>query len=80
MFRSKEKGDLGFMNFECFNQAFLAKQGWRLITSPDSLCAKTLRARYYKNTNFLIASCPKRASFTWRSIIHGRDLLKKGLV
>jgi hypothetical protein len=39
MCRSKEKGGLGFRNFECFNQAFLAKRGWRLITSPDSLCA-----------------------------------------
>jgi hypothetical protein len=80
MCRSKEKGGLGFRNFECFNQAFLAKQGWRLITSPNSLCAKTLRARYFKNSDFLRASCPKRASFTWRSIIYGRELLKKGLV
>ena len=26
------------------------------------------------------ASCPKRASYTWQSIIHGRELLKHGLL
>ena len=24
------------------------------------------------------AGCPKRASYTWKSILHGRDLLKEG--
>jgi hypothetical protein len=63
-----------------FNQAFLANQGWRLLTEPDSLCARVLKACYFKENNFLSATCPKRASYTWRSIIKGRDLLREGLV
>jgi hypothetical protein len=71
---------MGFRNHHDFNQALLAKQAWRQVTTPNSLCARVLRARYYKNGDFLEASCPKQASFTWRSIIFGRDLLKEGLI
>jgi hypothetical protein len=80
MCQSKSNGGAGFRDFECFSQAFLAKQGWRLLTDKESLCAKVLKARYHKSTDFWQATCPKRASFTWRSIIHGRDLLKAGLI
>jgi hypothetical protein len=50
------------------------------ITDTESLCAKVLKARYHKSTDFLQSTCPKRAAFTWRSIIHGRELLKDGLI
>jgi hypothetical protein len=80
MCKSKEKGGLGFRDFECFNQDFLAKQGWRLLTAPKSLCVRVLKARYFRNCDFMSAPCPKRASYTWRGIIHGRDLLKAGLI
>jgi hypothetical protein len=80
MCRSKSDGGLGFRDYKVFNQALLAKQGWRLVTDPNSLCARVLKARYYKNGDFMEAKCPKRASFTWRGILHGRELLRKGLI
>jgi hypothetical protein len=80
MCKSKQTGGLGFRDFECFNKAFLAKQGWRLLVDPDSLCARVLKARDFKGTDFLQAPCPKRSSFTWWSILHGRDLLQEGLI
>jgi hypothetical protein len=65
---------------EDFNQVLLARQDWRMIASPNSLCSTVLCVRYLKDGDFMFASCPIRASFTWRSIFHGRDLLKEGLI
>jgi hypothetical protein len=80
MCQPKCVGGMGFRNFEAFNLALLAKQAWRILTVPTSLCAQVLKARYFKHSDLLHAGCPGRGSFTWRSILHGRDLLKRGLI
>uniref|UniRef100_J3L042 RNase H type-1 domain-containing protein n=1 Tax=Oryza brachyantha TaxID=4533 RepID=J3L042_ORYBR len=72
-------GGMGFRDFVLFNQAMLGKQGWRLVTDPDSLCSRVLKGRYFPTTSFWDAAKPRSASFTWRSILFGRDLLKKGV-
>jgi hypothetical protein len=71
---------MGFRDFSLFNQAMLGKQGWRLLMRPGSLCAKVLRGKYYPNGDFLTATKKRRSSEMWRSILHGRDVLKKGLI
>jgi hypothetical protein len=60
--------------------AMLAKQGWRLIQNPDSLCAKILKAKYYREGQVLYAKPRTGMSYTWRSILRGLELLKKGVV
>ena len=75
----KALGGLGFRDMELFNQAMLARQGWRLLTDPTSLCARVLKGRYFHDCSFWNASKPRSASYTWRSILFGRDLLKQGV-
>lgn len=80
MCASKRTGGMGFRNFEIFNQSLLAKQPWRLLTDPSSLCSRVLKWRYFRNVDFMCATCPRRGSFTWRSILFGRELLKQGII
>lgn len=73
-------GGLGFRDLRLFNQALLARQAWRLIQFPDSLCARVLKARYYPSCELIDAVHQQTCSPTWRSIESGLELLKKGLV
>ncbi|XP_060962319.1 uncharacterized protein LOC115696532 [Cannabis sativa] len=78
--QSKFLGGMGFRSFVCHNQAFLAKQAWRVFSMPNSLLAKLLKAKYFSHNSFLEASKGHCASFTWRSLLWGGDLLKRGLI
>ena len=76
--RSKSKGGLGFRDFQIFNQALLARQAWRLVEFPDSLCARVMKAVYYPNGDLCDTAFPAHTSPVWRSIMFGLELLKKG--
>ena len=80
MCMSKQDGGMGFRDMEAFNQALLAKQAWRILQVPSSLCAWVLKSRYFKDGSILNATCPSGGSYTFRSIVHGRDLLLEGLI
>jgi hypothetical protein len=43
------RGGMGFRDLQLFHLALLGKQGWRLITAPNSLCAQVLSSWYYPN-------------------------------
>ncbi|XP_010424774.1 PREDICTED: uncharacterized protein LOC104709936 [Camelina sativa] len=76
----KYAGGLGFRDVEQFNDALLAKIGWRLLNEPNSLLAKVLLNKYCNSSTFLTcSSSPRVASHGWRRILVGRDLLTKGL-
>ena len=71
---------MGFRDFELFNLALLGKHGWRLMTHPDSLCARVLKGKYFHNCSFMDATAPRSASATWKAIIAGRVALEQGLI
>jgi hypothetical protein len=75
----KSLGGMGFRDFVIFNQAMLGRQCWRVLTEPDSLCARVLKGRYFPNSDFWSAARPRSASYTWRNILFGRELLVKGV-
>ncbi|KAH1107407.1 hypothetical protein J1N35_011175 [Gossypium stocksii] len=58
---------------------FDSNWGWRLITYPNSLLARVLKAKYYPSTDFLNARLRNLPSLTWRNIWSARGLLEKGL-
>ena len=80
MTKPKRDGGIGFRDMHLFNQALLARQGWRLIQNPTSLCARVLKSKYYPNGNLLDTVFPSDASPFWRGIEFGLELLKKGLI
>ena len=53
MMLPKAMGGIGFRDMRAFNQVLLAKQAWRLIVKPNSLCAHLLKARYFPNGNLV---------------------------
>lgn len=73
-------GGLGFKDLRLFNQALLARQAWRLVQFPESLCAKLLKARYCPRGNIVDTAFCTNSSPTWQSILHGLELLKKGII
>ena len=75
----KVLGGMRFHDLGLLDQVMLAKQGWRLLIVPDSLCARVLKGRYFPNSDFWLATKPRGASYTWRSLLHGRDLLLHGV-
>uniref|UniRef100_A0A453CKR4 Uncharacterized protein n=2 Tax=Aegilops tauschii subsp. strangulata TaxID=200361 RepID=A0A453CKR4_AEGTS len=76
----KRDGGMGFRDPEAFNQALLAKQAWRILSAPSSLVARVLKARYFQDSSILTTTYPSNASYTFQSLLHGRDLLREGLV
>ena len=52
---AKEVGGMGLKEIRKFNQALLAKQVWRMIDNPDSLCHKVFKARFFPNCSILEA-------------------------
>jgi hypothetical protein len=43
---AKMEGGLGFRDFKSFNMAMVAKQGWKIMTRPETLVAKIFKARW----------------------------------
>lgn len=68
---AKSEGGIGFRNFRAMNEALLARQGWRLLMTPQSFWAR--KWLYFSNSLFLNALRGHRASWAWMIITWERD-------
>jgi hypothetical protein len=80
MLRPKSYGGIGFRDMRLFNQALLARQAWRLLQFPNTLCAQVLKAKYYPNGFLIDTVFSGNGSSTWQAIEHGLQLLKQGVI
>ena len=70
---------MGFKDLAVFNDALLVKQAWRLLHNKDSLFYRVFKSKFFPNCSVLDAKDNPGGSFAWRSILRGRDVLKKGV-
>ncbi|KAM7492010.1 hypothetical protein LguiA_034931 [Lonicera macranthoides] len=56
----------------------LAKQTWRFVTNPSSLCSRTFKARYFPKSDFFGADLGHNLSYAWRSIVSTKSVILAG--
>ena len=69
---------MGFKDLALFNNALLAKQTWRLLHDTDSLFYRVFKAKIFPHSTIMEAKNPANASYAWKSILKGRDVIKRG--
>jgi hypothetical protein len=47
----KALGGMGFRDLHSFNLAMIAKQGWNIMTKPQTLVARLFKAMYFPNSS-----------------------------
>lgn len=75
----KENGGMGFQDLCGFNLAMMAKQGWNILSNPNTVVAKLLKAKNYPKGDFMEASVGHNSSNAWRRICVSRAVLSEGL-
>ncbi|KAL0427103.1 UNVERIFIED_CONTAM: hypothetical protein Slati_2885100 [Sesamum latifolium] len=74
----KAQGGMGSRDLQAFNLAMLSKQVWRLISFPNSLFSKVLRAGYFSDGKILSAKSVQNLSYTWRSMQTAIEIVRGG--
>ena len=76
---NRREGGIGLKKFSIINQSMLAKQFWRISHNPESLLAKTFKAKYFPRCSIHDSSPKPHHSWFWRNIIkQGNPKLREG--
>lgn len=78
--KPKIQGGMGFKDLSRFNDTLLAKQTWRLLHDKTSLFYRVFKAKFFPNCIIMEAANPNSASYAWRSILRGREVIKQGAI
>ena len=73
----KLEGGLRFREIEQLNDALLARISWKILHFFNSLLARVLLGKYCHDQTFLKVSTSSFCSHGWRSILAGREILKR---
>lgn len=73
----KSFGSMGFKNLKALNMAMIGKQAWKLVTSPNSLITKLLKAKYYPRSDYFGASVSHNPSYVWRGLWRVKDMVRR---
>nr|ABN08840.1 RNA-directed DNA polymerase, putative [Medicago truncatula] len=57
---------MGFKGLKAFNMAMVGKQAWKLVSSPESLITRLLKAKYFPRSGYFGASIGHNPSYVWR--------------
>ena len=75
----KNTGGLGFKDLQGFNKALLGKQIWRLLTCPNLLMSKVMKAKYYHKESFLSCQVKDNSYRIWKSLMGAREEVQRGV-
>lgn len=66
------------LNLHLVNKAFLLKLAWRLVSDKDCLWAKTIKGKYFPNSNIWNLAEPKAYhSSSWKNIYKTTKILRE---
>lgn len=69
---------MGFKDLSLFNDALLAKQTWRLLHDTNSLFYRVFKAKLFPNLSVMEATNLANALYAWKSLMQGREVIKRG--
>ena len=78
--KTKSQGGLGFKDLSHFNDALLTKQTWCLLHDKTSLFYRVFKAKFFPNCSVMEATTPSSAFYAWKSIIRGREVIRRGAI
>ncbi|XP_075654720.1 uncharacterized protein LOC142624873 [Castanea sativa] len=78
--QDKDQGGMGFKDLTMFNEAMLVKLAWRLLHNDNSLFSRVFNARFFLRGTILETKDSSSASYAWKSILKGRDVILKGAI
>ena len=76
--KPKSQGGMGFKDLCQFNDELLAKKTWRLLHDKNSLFYRVFKVKFFPNNLVMEASSPSSASYAWKSILRGREVIQRG--
>ena len=76
--KPKSYGGIGFMDLSWFKDVLLAKHTGRLLHDHQSLFYRVFKTKFFPDCSVMEAREPSNASYAWKSILRGRDVIKRG--